>query len=441
MAIYNKSIRPTSTTLQVSTDLTFAQPIMEKQGEYRLEQTVNKDELPYGKLLYARMKHSSTIGDTKWSNPVKFRIEAPADIIGVCFDQSVLPGQFRWIDASGDLVDDFDFTKHAVYNNIKMVNTDMGRGVPVSLTAFPKFYIKTALSGPGGSYSEGKKCWWISDLPQAGYRVHPAFKRSTTKKDGTYVTADWNYLSTYLCHEESVGGLTILGSKKGQKVRANITLDQASLYIKNRNNDKVGETGYRDFDIWDLSLLRWLLIIGKANANMQSVWGDNINQIELPVTGSTNVKAIFKGDIDNPTVFIADLYRCYAYWVSKIFIKSGVVSLVSPMSSDEIPMGTNTTKYTLPTSSGWITDILDTPITIGDDTHDVMELFLPKRITSSEKSAAFTDYFERNSETSTHVLITGGNWSSNQSGLFYHKVSWDNSVSKSYDTGVRLAKN
>ena len=66
-------------------------------------------------------------------------------------------------------------------------------------------------------------------------------------------------------------------------------------------------------------------------------------------------------------------------------------------------------RYRQPTSSGWIRDVLDCPFTIGDDTHDLMELFLPGLVVSAENQGTFSDYHDV--EFTPGIFLTGGLWS------------------------------
>ena len=410
---------PTGTDLQISTDPSFTKIVNTDDGTYRTSQRFEKDALPYGQTLYARVRHKSAeTGDSNWSDTVTFNIVVPAQIIGVCMDNSnsSTKGTFYWIDALGNQLSSFDWQSHPCYANISMVTVDDSRA-PVTLTRFPLTYVKTAASGPAGSFANGKKCWWISDLPYTGFHPAACFKRTTSKQDGKYVISDYCYMGTFLGHQESAGGKTVIGSKRGQTVLASQTKATFKTYITNRNNTSAGITGFRMFDIWDLGLLRTLALVAKANSDTQSQWGDNSAGTSYPKTGSTNARMVFKGSHSNPEISIEDLWRCYWYHADLITIDSGRVTLTSPMDlSSSLSFGSaSASRYTQPTSSGWIRDVLDCPFTIGDDEHDLMELFLPKTVVSSENQGTFSDYHT----TGTNPSLRCGNYFtlSTQSGL------------------------
>lgn len=437
-------LTPTSTNLQISTDSGFVNIVNKDSGVYRTRETFGEGSLPYGVSLYARVRHTSQpTGTSEWSAPIEFKIIVPANVIGVCLDNSPTKGVFYWIDMLGNRVTSFDWTQHPTFKNIKMVTED-ARRAPVTLTAFPRFYVKTATSGPAGSFANGKKCWWISDLPADGMRPAACFKRTTAKSGGKYIISDWCYMGTFLGHKESVGGKTCIGSKRGQTVLASTAKANFKTYITNRNNVSAGQTGYRMFDIWDLGALRILLLIAKANSDTQRAWGDNSAGTSYPRTGSTNARAVFQGTHSNPLVSFEDAWRCYWYHADLITINSGRVTLTSPMDlTSSLSFGSaSSSRYRQPTSSGWIRDVLDCPFTIGDDTHDLMELFLPKTVVSAENQGTFSDYHRYGHEYGSIVGRINVEWCGynyNESGIFSWEKEWlsdgDNRV------GSRLSKN
>ena len=398
-------ITPTGTDIQISTDSAFNTIVMNETGPYKTTRVFAQGALPYGVDLYARVRHSHPFtGATNWSASTCFKIIIPANVIGVCIDNSGSSGVVSWIDALGNKLDygsgaSFEWTKHPVFMGISMATVDDARS-PVTMTKIPLFYIRTATSGPVGTFSDGKKCWWLSDLKAPGYRAAACFKRSTSKDtDGKYAISPFCYIGTFLGHTETVGGVTCLGSKRNQTVAASQTKATIKTYIANRNNASAGATGFRMFDIWDMSALRFLLLIAKGGTDSQTNWGDNATPLTTPKTGSTNARAVFKGSTTDPQISIDDLWRCYWYYTDLISVSAtGVVSLTSPQDlSTAVSFGNaDAARYTQPTSAGWIRDVLDCPMVIGDDTHDLMELFLPKILTSSVEQATFSDKFVPN---------------------------------------------
>lgn len=409
MATTINNIEPTGTDIQISTDAGFGTLKVNESGAYCTSKSFVKGDLPYGVDLYARVRHTHpNTGTSEWSNPVRFRIVVPVNIIGVCLDNSGTKGVFNWIDSNGNALSSFDWASHPTYAGITMSTQDSSRA-PVTLTKFPRFYVKTATSGPVGSFANGKKCWWIADMEEVGFRPAACFKRSTAQKNGKYVISDYCYMGTFLGHRETVGGKTCIGSKRGQEVAASQTKETFKTWIQNRNNTSAGQSGWRMFDIWDLGALRILLLIAKANSDTQAMWGDNSAGTAFPKTGSTNARAVFKGTHSNPLVSFEDAWRCYWYHADLISVSKGKVTLTSPMNLTSVLSFGNAlaSRYILPTLSGWIRDVLDCPFVIGDDTHDLMELFLPETVVSAENQATFSDHY-RYGHGSPGIVLAGG---------------------------------
>ena len=433
-----QTLTPTGTNFQISTSSSFDTLLNTDTGVYRTSETFAENSLPYGVNLYMRVRHTAEeTGTSAWSNTVKFQFEIPSRIIGVCMKNDVASakGVFYWIDANGNQLQAFDWANHPTYSAIKNVTMDSSRA-PVTLTAFPLFYVKTAASGPAGSFANGYKCWWISNKADTGFRPAACFKRSTSN-----TLSDWCYMGTYLGHSETVGGKTCIGSKLGQTVAGSQTKAAFKSWITNRNNTSAGQTGWRMFDIWDLGALRMLLLIAKADSDTQTVWGDNSAGTAYPKTGSTNARAVFQGTHTNPLVRMDDLWHCYWYHADLITIASGVVTLTDPRDlTTALTYGSSTaSRYTQPTASGWIRDVLDCPLTIGNDTHDLLELFLPKTVVSAENQGTFSDHHDVDHGAGP-ILAAGGRFGHDggHDGIFFSYPIRDNAVPE--QTGSRLSK-
>ena len=449
------TVDPSGTALQISTDSAFGTLVLDETTAYRTSRSFVKGDLPYGVQLYARVRHNHpNTGWSKWSNPVSFRIVTPSNVIGVCLNNSNAnaKGTVSWIDAVGEQLPMFNWQNHPTYRNIAMATMDSDRA-PVTLTRFPLFYVKTAASGPVGTFSAGKKCWWICDTKESGFRPAACFKRSTSRTNGGYVISPYCYMGTFLGHEETVeandgnGGTvttTVIGSKRGQVVKASTTKANFKTMIEARNNTADGQQGWRMFDIWDLGALRLLLLIAKADTDTQTAWGDNSEGTAYPLTGSTNARAVFRGTHDDIQVSIEDLWRCYWYHADLITINEGVVTLTSPMDgTSEISFGNAAaSRYTQPTTSGWIRDVLDCPFTLGDDVHDLMELFLPGQVVSNENLGTFSDYHtEVVSNPQPHFWLSGS-WVTRETvnGIFVDSTNNNASTHRDDRAGSRLSK-
>ncbi len=432
--IMNDRFTPSTTDLQISTDDKF-KVILNDQSvtEYREQQHIAKDELPYGKTLYARVRHSvEECGYSKWSDKVSFHVEIPANIIGVAIDTNATPATVKYIDMNGNLLERPKVADHAAFKNISMAELDTARA-PVTMTKFPMFYMKTASSGPVGTYAENKVCYWISDLPVDGYYVHPAFKRGSTPS--SYI-----YIGTYVGHTETIGDKVVLGSKQGSTVATGTvetTRDKLISYCKNRNDADAGEAGWHHYDIWDVALLRLLSVVWKCKLDVQSAYGTNTTA--SPTTGATPSKIIFRGTPEAPEVWVDDVWSTYLQHVDGISHTNGVVSLTSP-SGEAITLSATADTHTLATTSGYVRTFISEPYTLGEDTHDLLELFLPKTVVGAEPDATVPDYYEHTTDTS--YLKVGGYWeSSGKGGIFatttaneiYQESYTDNDIVR-YDT-------
>ncbi len=404
-------VTPTHTQVQIATDDKFKVILNDQENlEYREQQHIAKGELPYGKTLYARVRHvTEECGYSKWSPKVSFHVEIPAVIVGVAIDTSKSPAVVKYIDVNGNKLDKFNVATHPVFAAIAMA--EMDDRAPATLTKFPKFYVKTASSGPAGSFAEGKTCYWISDLEFEGFRPHPAFKRVSGKVN------DYVYIGTYVANSESVNGTSTIGSKQGSTVAtgsASYTRDNLRTLATNRNNVDAGQSGWHMWDIWDLSLVQLLSLIWKCSMDTQTAYGTNTTT--SPVAGATSSKIVFRGTPEAPEVWIDDLWSTYWQHVDGITRNGQVVSLTSPTGS-AVTIGGDVSGYTLSSTTGYVKEFCSAPMDIEGDTHDILELFLPKTVVSSVSDATAPDYFYHASDT--NYFKVGGYWGiSDQGGLY-----------------------
>ena len=405
----------TSTTVQIARDSGFEQLVYTKELEEGIKSVdinYKTDNVPYGVQLHTRLRYNnddggcSNDGHSEWSTTVKFQLKIPYQVIGVCID----PGSktVYWIDEVGNqLPGSFDYTEHPIYQAITMVTEDASRS-PVTMTQIPLFYIRTSANGLAGSFSNGKPSWWISDMPVAGFHPHPAFKRSS---DGTL--SPNIKIATYMGHSESVGGRSCVGSIKGRSVYVGTTKSTMMSMCTNRNDSGAGQSGWRSYDIYDHAVLQILGLIAKGSTDTQRSYGDSSGS-SSPATGSTTGRLVFNGTISEPTVWLDDMWRCYWTHVDRISLASNLYTIRSPIDNSNISLSTS---YRRPTSSGWVDTVWDGQFILGADTHDLMELFLPKSTAGSESLAAFKDYYEYTNDCGD--MKVGGYWGSgSQAGLF-----------------------
>lgn len=410
----SKPSRPkgSSTELQIATDPFFGEVVnKDEDTEYRTSHTFNKDEIPSGVQLYVRVRYDSNIGKSGWSPYVRFSVEVPANIIGVAVDHTT--NTVNYIDVNGNKTTTVNPDNHPVFLNSSMVTLDSAR-VPFTATKIPRFYIKTATSGPVGSFAEGKTCFFLSDAPHPGFRPHPAFKRSMRRDSfGKYELADYIYIGTYLGHAEQASERDTLGSAKGKTVLTGKTRDDFLALVSARNDVGMGELGYHITDIYEVSAMRWLGLIKSGRFDFQSAFGSN--KTARPITGSTNSKLILRGSKGNPQVFIDDAWNCYWQFVDLINLNEGIVNLRSPMDrATALSLSGTPSKYRVSRQNGWVKSFLSTSYILGDDAHDILELFLPDTVDAAPTGTAVPDFHEYGTET-TEVKI-GGDWDSGEQG-------------------------
>lgn len=392
------------TELQVATDIDFENVVNEDDGSYRLSHTFTKEDLPYGVSLFTRVRYKSDdLGETDWSPTVSFHIEVPANTIGVCIDQS--KGRVFYCDINGNEVSSYLWEQSGIFRGMSMVTLDVDRA-PSLFLKVPKVYIRTAVAGITGTITEGKPCFWVSDIKLPGFRTHLAFKRSPGGGESSHI-----YLGAYAGSLQTINDATTIGSN-AEKTGAVSDLKTLQTYIDNRNSEDDGQLGYRGFDIYDMALLRLLGLVMYRSTDFQAAAGQGTSTV-MPSTGSSDAKMVFQGTTEDPRVFIADMWRTYQTYLLKIKALDGVVQLELPYSKDKLlPTGT-VSRYTMPKTSGYMASILDCPISVGQDIHDLMELFLPRTVIGSEMLSAYKDYYVY--QTGLAEYKTGGSWKESSS--------------------------
>lgn len=344
--------------------------------------------------------------------PTRTFTTAPsANIIGIClYSTGGGSGIFKNIDANGNFITGFNYTTHPTYNLLSQVSIDSS-----IMTQVSTIYIKTATSGPTGSDSYGKKCWWISDVAYPGFVPAPAFKR-----DGVVKNTIW--WGTYLGNVETVRTKSCLGSKYNKTVAASRTKSSFKTLISNRNSGSI--TGFRMFDIWDFSLLKLLLLIYGGGSNSQTIWGDNTSHTTYPKTGKTGSNGLY----------MCDLWATYLSIIDGINLNTnGYITLTNPFDQSTITTDINAN------CSGWIVDVCSGAFDINGETHDLLELFIPDSTSTNSTDTTFPDYCTIYGN-STYNWVSGGRWDDwENAGLFCFDNSYWDLVGYT-NIGCRIAK-
>ena len=298
-------------------------------------------------------------------------------IIGIAhFPGTNSQNNFRHINEHGNFLVGFKYYTSPIYSE-KMRDVVIGED---QMKEIDTLYIKTAQSGPVGTDSEGKNCWWISPDPAPGFRPMLAFKRDGVIKPHVYLG---KYMGYYSIPETQ----PTTGYSRS-------TYESSIATYKNSGES----TGFRMMDIYDLGLLRTLLLVFGGSTDVRTVWGDNVNNEIRPENGATGAKAFG----------IYDLWRSYHYCIDKIKVNtSRKIELKDP--------NTGSTIYTnldMPysTANRYISKIVLGDLLIGEEIHDYMELFLPAEYVTDIRDAAFMDgvRFTSSSTYSDKDIYIGG---------------------------------
>ncbi len=389
-----------TTMIELSNDSSFPPMRTETrtvQGE-TTSTTIALGDLSYGDT-HIRIKHAhEDTGTTDWSDTVRINLKPQPYILGVCLDNSNpdVKGSFFWIDAAGQKIDGaVDTDTYSTYKQTEIVTVDIDRD-PVTMLKIPKFYIKTAASGPIGSFSEGKKCWWISDYQYPGFRVPGAFKRSIGS-DGKVSVCDALYLGVYMADKKDLGSNTVFGSSKGvltYKSTGQTLVDDILTIAQDRNDDS--HSGFSICDMWDHGVLKLLLLIKNKSFNIAD-WCENYKQFSTVypnwdpfVTGELPKRMPLHGTKDNPITYIDDAFT-YGQYISTLTRGSDNV-LQFPIyhpalwESDDSYITHRPIITAVPvskkagmgmSSDGVFRDVDTRPIMIDSVEHDTMELFIP----------------------------------------------------------------
>ena len=464
---------PTTTDIQIATDTDFNTLSINETKPYCTTRTFTPEELPSGVDLYMRVRHHTDDAsmDTPWSDTRYFQIEPDAEIIGVCLDNSdtTKAGVWSWIDRHGNKLDSFTSGKYPIFANIETVTLDSERDATCVMMKIPTVYVKTMTSGPINTFAAGKKCWWISDKRAAGFHPHPAFKRTTEKdSSGKYIIANYDYISLNACIKKNI---TINGSTVTLFVStpprglldnadyyrmtipvpnlysfsSNFTYITDNEYVKfctNHNDESSNQQGWRAFDGYDIALIQLLRIIRNLNFIDGGAAADENSDRGLVITLANKQ-------------FLYRMRRC-PYLKDRMYLTVNTdnnnalkPALLDPADytkkiifSDDFICGAGV--YS--TGAYFIRDVLSGSFTIGNDIHDIMELFYANEFTTSALSSFNSCAYglvNGNNQTGIsdavallcHSALT---YNGSNAGIFGYGIAQSVSQSRCF---VRIAKN
>lgn len=322
------------------------------------------------------------------------------------------------------------------------------------MVEIPKFYFRQVRDGSALE-------WQISDVPLAGYQLHPAFF-----KNGEIV--DFRYIGAYdaCVYDDSAGtyiaGLNLndntgnidtandkLASVSGVYPMVGLTRDECRSLAANNG------TGWRQQDFWLTCAVQLLYLVEYGDFNSQSNLGDgNTNGSYFPssadqndsphtVAGASNSWGNAATDGSQPSAGAKPGTAYMSYrgienffgncwnWVDGFNI--GVVDdRDSWVSNTDTDFADNTnTNYekiggTMPATNNYVTDIQDIP-----------GAFLPSSVGGSS-STFLTDYFAQNSGVRV-ALFGGAAVDGARAGAFFWNVG-GSSGNAGRDVGARLSR-
>ena len=182
-------------------------------------------------------------------------------------------GTWAHIDAAGAVLGTqlvtSNFNSHAVFGGMTDVTIDGQAMVKV-----PKFYFKV------GTSAAGKPAWWISDVPAAGFAVHPAFMNAG-------VEVAQFYYGKYQCGFDG----TKMLSTSGHLPTVSRTTVQFAADAAARNT--AGVTGFMMHSFWQLSAIQMLYLIENKTMDSQTKTGSGVTGVLGNVeNGSANYRNI-----------------------------------------------------------------------------------------------------------------------------------------------------
>lgn len=359
---------------------------------------------------YARARHKGTaLGWSEWSSEVSFTTkDLFANIIGIALVTSG-GGGGTWarVDENGNnkAADASFFNNHPVYSGIVDATVDSQVMVKV-----PKFYYKVG-TAPVGSDRAGKKCWWISDQPAAGFQVHPAFMDAGAEIPYIYVGK----------YEATNDGGTKAGSVSG--VAPLVSIDFTTMKTRCAARNTGGVSGFRLWSIFEVAAIQMLALIELGGADSQALVGaGNTNTSAAVNTGTSN--AIWRG--------IRELWGNVWHMVDGLKTDTSNRLQVWDRLGNKTWVNTNVTI----TPSGWMVSALESTGT----GFDFRDLFVAATVDGTQTNGTFGDYHYSNTSGTEYVCYHGGNWGSGAyAGLFNLHLGSAASPS-STSIGGRLAK-
>lgn len=273
------------TRVRVATDSAFARIVADTGPGYAYTTTVTfNDDFTQDTEYYVEAWHTGTVYGDGAKTVTKFRTVA-ASIIGIALvTEGGGKGTWQRVNGAGEAVSwgKTDFDQHPIYKQITPYTIDGQEMVKI-----PRFYVKTYVPETG-PYT-GKHVWLVSDLPLAGFKVHPAF----AKPDGT--TRDCYYVGAWQGSEQSGK----LASTQASSPKPLVSIDMPTMIARAEARNVGGVEGFQLWDIYQLSAIQRLCLIEMGRGDSQTAIGrghvDNSPSGVQAVNQSNVVQATWRG--------------------------------------------------------------------------------------------------------------------------------------------------
>lgn len=361
-----------------------------------------------GNVYYVQARHKGTSkGWGEWSSEIKFTTKAQfANVIGIVMVASG-GGSGTWarVDENGNpkVTDAAFFGSHPVYGAIQDVIIDGQEMVRI-----PAFYVKAG-SVSSGQYA-GKRAWWVSDQPLAGYSLHPAFMDA-----GNPLSQFWvgKFQATPVPGESTIGSLKYAAPTVG--------LSLADFKDRANQRNVGGVTGFSIWNYYQLQAIQLLCVIEVCGTDSQTLLG--------------------KGNTESSGAF--NSYSAQATWRGVVGLWGNVHQIVDGLKSNASVLQIwdkqgNKTYVNTGVSAASRTSYADVPSADSGASYDLSIGFVPSTLTSSENSSFGGDMV---SYWPDCIAYHGGYWGSGSSaGLFCLYIAYKADSTGGKSVGTRIAK-
>lgn len=370
-------------------------------------------------VYYFRVRHKSTSnGWSQWSSETSFSTLALFTRIFGLAQVATGGGAGTWqhVDANGDntTLAAAYFATHSVYKNIADVLLD-GQ----AMVKIPKFYFKVG-NAPSGSDQDGKKCWWISTAPAAGFVLHPAFKKNGVDVDyfllGKYEASGsvgspssllYSLAASTPTNTGNIGGLIAAASARG--------------------------SGWHVMTIYEWAAVQMLCLLELESPDVQSqIAAGNVSGGSVALTGST--AAVWRG-------------LCELWGNTRTFV-NGIKITSQPLANDPLQLfDLSGYMFYVPAAlsaliNGWTTGMRSDSGNEGGGDYNCAAVFIASSVDADEADGSFADRALLTQMYGSECLcaVGGGASDGSSAGMFCMRFDVYYLDQVSNQAGARIAK-